>query len=338
MEFPWRCNVDTIAMDLKVSWEMSVNTAAWLVENNETLPIVITLSSGAFCGTSLGLRSEVEKVLASYLYDITSVRDEAYWLRRIGRMLKRPADEGFAFILFIDGLNQEPSVRWLDLFSQLQSEAFLTRVAVITSVRQYNFDTDLSSLRRLNPYPIKLPVGNYDLAEGGEFDRMLAENDLARSDLSQNLISIASLPRFFDLVIELRERLSDVGEITPHRVLFEYGRDMRGRRDQRSFSEQEWQAWLIKLAESHQAKQRIATIDELTSLTGGPHLSTEQIAIRNSDIIDGAFAKRSPSGTLALDKLLVNHALGLDLLVALLARISQTDVLDRDGVCFCGSL
>ena len=27
MEFPWRCNVDTIAMDLKVSWEMSVNTS-----------------------------------------------------------------------------------------------------------------------------------------------------------------------------------------------------------------------------------------------------------------------------------------------------------------------
>ena len=27
MEFPWRCNVDTIAMDLKVSWEMSVETA-----------------------------------------------------------------------------------------------------------------------------------------------------------------------------------------------------------------------------------------------------------------------------------------------------------------------
>ena len=23
-EFPWRCNVDTIAVDLKVSWEMSV--------------------------------------------------------------------------------------------------------------------------------------------------------------------------------------------------------------------------------------------------------------------------------------------------------------------------
>ena len=27
MEFPWRCNVDTIAMDLKVSWEMSVRVS-----------------------------------------------------------------------------------------------------------------------------------------------------------------------------------------------------------------------------------------------------------------------------------------------------------------------
>ena len=29
MEFPWRCNVDTIAMDLKVSWEMSVKEREW---------------------------------------------------------------------------------------------------------------------------------------------------------------------------------------------------------------------------------------------------------------------------------------------------------------------
>ena len=28
MEFPWRCNVDTIAMDLKVSWEMSVKSVS----------------------------------------------------------------------------------------------------------------------------------------------------------------------------------------------------------------------------------------------------------------------------------------------------------------------
>ena len=33
MEFPWRCNVDTIAMDLKVSWEMSVKIGAKVVRH-----------------------------------------------------------------------------------------------------------------------------------------------------------------------------------------------------------------------------------------------------------------------------------------------------------------
>ena len=32
MEFPWRCNVDTIAMDLKVSWEMSAETTVTEVD------------------------------------------------------------------------------------------------------------------------------------------------------------------------------------------------------------------------------------------------------------------------------------------------------------------
>ena len=41
MEFPWRCNVDTIAMDLKVSWEMSVKSAftgLWRSHLREGLP------------------------------------------------------------------------------------------------------------------------------------------------------------------------------------------------------------------------------------------------------------------------------------------------------------
>ena len=299
------------------------NTIAWLAENSTKLPIVLTLSSGAFCSTSVSRQSGVEKVLAEHLHDITRVRNESYWLARVRRMLKRPADEGYAFVLFIDGLNQEPSVRWLSLFGQLQSEAFLTRVAVMTSVRQYSFAAELSSLRRLNPQPVQLPVDSYDLSEGGEFDQMLAKHSVDQSELSASLIDIASIPRFFNLVIDLRGRLSGVGEITLHRLLFEYGRDLRGQRDERSFSEDEWQAWLIKLAKAHQEKRSIATVDELGGLSGGYHLSAEQIAIRNSDIIDGAFAKKSSPGTVDLDKRLVSHALGLDLLEALLACSSR---------------
>ena len=56
------------------------------------------------------------------------------------------------------------------------------RIAVVTSVRQHSFETDLASLRRLNPRPVTLSVGSYDLAKGGEFDDLLAQHGLCRSD------------------------------------------------------------------------------------------------------------------------------------------------------------
>ena len=43
------------------------NTVDWLVENKASLPIVLTLSSGAFSGTALNRLSEVERILANHL-------------------------------------------------------------------------------------------------------------------------------------------------------------------------------------------------------------------------------------------------------------------------------
>ena len=52
MEFPWRCNVDTIAMDLKVSWEMSVKSI-WRVNGGAKLvhPGGAKLVHLTLCGT-----------------------------------------------------------------------------------------------------------------------------------------------------------------------------------------------------------------------------------------------------------------------------------------------
>ena len=43
MEFPWRCNVDTIAMDLKVSWEMSDQNTGQAVKAREAYEAIIAL-------------------------------------------------------------------------------------------------------------------------------------------------------------------------------------------------------------------------------------------------------------------------------------------------------
>ena len=41
MEFPWRCNVDSIAMDLKVSWEMSAKVYFGAASVFTNRPIVL---------------------------------------------------------------------------------------------------------------------------------------------------------------------------------------------------------------------------------------------------------------------------------------------------------
>ena len=59
MEFPWRCNVDTIAMDLKVSWEMSalvISRTRWYVSHQpigqalELQALELLKSQGFVCG------------------------------------------------------------------------------------------------------------------------------------------------------------------------------------------------------------------------------------------------------------------------------------------------
>ena len=55
MEFPWRCNVDTIAMDLKVSWEMSVEVASFFAARMDWVAAVPPLiASGAFDNVAKG--------------------------------------------------------------------------------------------------------------------------------------------------------------------------------------------------------------------------------------------------------------------------------------------
>lgn len=302
------------------------NMVAWLQENKEKLPIILLFSSGVFASRPTVNTSNVEDVIGNELLSICRIRDESYWRARVRRLLSRPEDEGFAFLFFIDGLNQEPSARWLDVFSQLQSTYFQNNISFITSTRHHTYTVALKSMRRFNPSPLQLNIGKYDLSDGGEFDQLLGLHGINRSEITESMLDIASIPRFFDLVVDMRQHLSSLKTVTFHRVLFEYGRDMRGRRDEKSFSETEWRQWLIKLAKSYHENIETTTEHELSELTGGAHLTAEEIKIRNSDIIDGSFIEKASPHNFSLDKRLVFHALGLDLLESLVVAHNLTEM------------
>jgi hypothetical protein len=82
-------------------------------------------------------------------------------------------------------------------------------------------------------------VDRYDASPGGELDQMLALEGLTQTDLHSDLIELARTPRLFKLVVRFRDRLVEAGQVTVHRLLWEYGRDTFGERAGRSFSEAE---------------------------------------------------------------------------------------------------
>ncbi|MCK1295338.1 hypothetical protein [Bradyrhizobium sp. 30] len=289
----------------------------WLTERQPDQPIVLTIPSSAVAPGSEFSETAVKLFLAARLHDLTGVRDVEHWLRRLDRLFKRPPAEGPALTILIDGLNQEPSIQWLSMLRVLQSATFEGRLRVMVSTRRHHFEERLSGLRGLAVAAVPVPVEVYDVAPGGELDRMLGFEGIMRSELHPDLVEIARTPRLFKLVVRFRDRLVEGGQVTVHRLLWEYGRDSFGDRAARSFSEAEWRAWLAEVAHRHREGVQTYTLRSLGETASRPDLSEGEVYARLSDIIDGRFAAPVPSGAMQLSSTVVAHALGAALLWAL---------------------
>ena len=290
-------------------------TFRWLIDSKDTQPIVLITPSSAVA--AIGNVSEiiVKQLLADSLHGMSGgIRDREHWLRRLDRLLERPTDEGPILTVFLDGLNQEPSVQWLRLLQVLQGETFAERVRVIISTRNHHFEEKLSGLRGLDVLAERVDVDLYNTAPGSEFDQMLAFENLTQADLHPDVIELARNPRLFKLVVHFRKKLVEAGQITVHRLLWEYGRDTLGERTGESFSENEWRDWLKEIAQSR--RQGIEKYSErsLGEMVNRPDLKENEVYTRLSDIIDGRFATRDPSGDLQLTPAVIAHALGIALL------------------------
>ena len=300
-----------------IGWEGTGKTWAtlnWLVDSISEQPIVLIVPSSAVEPSFRLSQTNLRRFLAERLQDMTGVRDSQHWLCRLDRLLKRPRDEDPILTIFFDGLNQEPSVSWLSLMKVLQGETFEGRVRVIVSTRKHHFEDKLSKLNGLIVPAVPITVDRYDNVPGGELDQMLEYEGLVRDDLRSDVLEIARTPRLFELVIRFRKRLVDSGQVTTHRLLWEYGRDTLGVRAGRSFSEDEWRDWLKYIAGQHRAGIQEYSISSLGKTVSRPDLSHCDVYARLSDIIDGRFATYSASGDLQLTPVVVAHALGIALL------------------------
>ena len=292
----------------------------WLTAKHEEQPAVLVVPSSSVNENVPFSESNLMQFLAERLHDVSGVRDATHWLRRINRLLKRPENREPKLTIFFDGLNQEPSVSWLSLLKILQGETCSGKIRVIISTRLDHFGDRLSRLSGLVVPAFEINVGRYDKTPGGELDEMLGYHGIVRDDLHPDVLEMARTPRLLDLVVRFRDRLGDSGQVTIHRLLWEYGRDTAGIRAGKSFSEEEWRSWLREMAERHREGIQEFSIRSLGETVSRPDLTEVEVYRRLSDIIDGRFANiRAASGDLHLTPSVVAHALG----VALLSHLDQ---------------
>lgn len=326
----WWSDSETIdAPAAVVGWEGVGKTWAtldWLTDRSDNLPIVLVVPSGSVAGFTSVSQASLKGLIADRLYELTQVRDQEHWRKRLDRLLRRPIEEGPLLTIFFDGLNQEPSTPWIDILRYLQDEPFAGRVRVIVTTRNLHMKERLGSLRGLVVRPNEITVDIYEDTPGGELDQRLAAEGLTRADLHEDLVKFSRTPRLFSLVIRFHERLTDAGQVTVHRLLWEYGRDTLGTRAGKSFSEDDWRSWLQEVAQRHIDGIRRYSLRDLGETTERPDLSNNQVFRRLSDIVDTQFAITKAPGQMVLSPTLVAHALG----AALLNHMDELGVTDRD--------
>ena len=289
-------------------------TLNWLIDKKADQPIILIVPSSAVMSMSGISESNVKRLLAERIYEVTRVRDLQHWHQRLDRLLERPIDEGPVLTVFLDGLNQEPTVEWLRFLKILQAGLFANRVRVMLTTRQHHYENKLSKLGGLVIAPEWVEVGRYDDTRGGELDQMLAHEGLTRADLHADVLEMARTPRLFDLVVRFRAKLVQGEGVTVHRLLWEYGRDTFGVRAERSFSEADWRDWLAEIALACREGIRRFSTATLSETVGRPDLTEREVYARLSDVVDGRLTTRGPSGHIELLPEVTAHALGAALL------------------------
>ncbi len=302
-------------------------TMDWLTSAASQTPIVLALPSSYFVKLQRPSLNSVLDLVAEALFELTTVRDSTHWVRRLTYLLKRPPEEGPVILLFVDGMNQEPTVDWVRLFQILQDDPFVGRVRIVATTRKHHFEERLRRLSNLVSQPVRIDVGQYSDEPGGEFDQRLAHDGLTREALNDDLIRLARTPRFYGLVIKLRANLNSSSEVTVHRLLWEYGRDLWSSHTNRAFSEDDWRNALSEIAKDFRDGLGTYDLKEIGDLASRADLSESEIYRRLSEIVDGSFVNKLPSGKFRFSEVAVSHALG----AALLAQLQDEAPMNSAG-------
>lgn len=278
------------------TWSVS----SWLLRNiirdENEFPAVVFLPSTDF--NSEDPSALLSRVISRRLRMIT----DEHARQRLDRWMSRQCEDTPLILLVLDGINERGRPdSWRRLLEQLADDPWYGRVAMTLTSRTAYWQRHFAPLRHLSVSSLTIPP--YDERE---LDVALAHYNLSRENIQSNVLPLIRKPRYFDLMIRHRSRISESGDITVARLVYEDWRDRFERKQDLPLTDEDFQNVVRRLAQKHQDKSsRFSEHDIESSL---PVLTDRQRGFQ--ELITSGLLR--PHGdTYLVDERLLVYGLGL---------------------------
>lgn len=274
------------------------------------------------------ISTDIERMLSDAITRQLKKHDAVFWAKKVQNWMKRPVKHMPVVILVIDGINEYYSLDWLAVLEQLKLEPWGDQIALVTTSRAAFWKKRFTSWSS-KVYHWTLP--SYD---DNELNEALKKNSLSISDISCELNTLIRKPRYFDLVVKYRGKITESGDITVQRLIYEDIKDRVERINNRSLTNDDFEALICGLAEKAVSGKYLFKQKDFSDLLP---LINEKTAIFEELMTSGIFIKdKIEKYKFKVEPSRLAHGLG----IILLANISKIPTPDLEAVeeCIAGFL
>jgi hypothetical protein len=287
--YEWRCSVLGEEGAGK-TWA----TMSWLLElaQQPNAPIIVPLTSGQVPHSN-DLGEIVSQILVKRFG-----RTEIFWKRRIEQW--EPSQLGFPpILLFFDGLNEATRVPWRLLFEQSKSDAFKSRIALLTTCRP-------SCWKRLflSDSFNEIQTDGYD---DGELEQILNQAGQHLQDVPQALRPLIRRPRYCDLILQHFNEMAE--DPTVERLLYEDYRNRLAKKANLPIMPDDFRQILASLAQQYREGVQSFRRNEVAHFLSG--ISEADAALQET--MDGGLLVETglPTSPFRVDSRRLIHGLGM---------------------------
>jgi hypothetical protein len=266
------------------------------------------------------LQEGLETLVARTLRERLVEGDVEGWRERLAEWFPlRPLGTHGAprIVLLLDGLNQNALIDWRPLIDEAMGERWWGTLKLVLTVRPRHGRSIGEILHYKNIKPHIVPINGFDDAELALALAAVGRPDLPHLTANASLQNILRTPRYFRIATRLWDTVSDLGEVTPNRLILE---DLRLQYVDRhgELERDAWSSLLAKLGHTLLAsgKPRFG-LGEIQAALAGAGLSAGRIESGLHDIASGRLFQDAGGGTLVLSEDLAPLAAGMALIMVL---------------------